>query len=132
MKEKNNIDDLLNGYIDDELSPRQQTEVKRLITNDNQIAEKLQQLCSIESRVTILGHLQRGGTPSAGDRILATKLGTACASLINKEHYGVMVADYKDETRAVPLADVIGKRKTVPLDHSWIKSARLVGTCLGD
>jgi len=96
------------------------------------IAEKLQQLCSIESRVTILGHLQRGGTPSAGDRILATKLGTACASLINKEHYGVMVADYKDETRAVPLADVIGKRKTVPLDHSWIKSARLVGTCLGD
>ena len=96
------------------------------------IAEKLQQLCNIETRVTILGHLQRGGTPSATDRILATKLGTACAALINKEHYGVMVADYEDKTKAVPLEDVVGKRKTVPIDHSWIDSARLVGTCLGD
>ena len=96
------------------------------------IAEKLQQLCSIESRVTILGHLQRGGTPSAADRILATKLGTACAVLISKEHYGVMVADHDDTTKAVPLKDVVGKRKTVPIDHAWISSARRVGTCLGD
>ena len=96
------------------------------------VSEKLQKLCSLESRVTILGHLQRGGTPSAADRLLATKLGTACATLINKEHYGVMVADYEDKTKAIPLEDVIGKRKTVPLDHSWIESARLVGTCLGD
>ena len=96
------------------------------------IAEKLQQLCNIETRVTILGHLQRGGTPSAADRILATKLGTACATFISKEHYGIMVADHEDRVRAVPLKDVVGKRKVVPLGHAWIKSARLVGTCLGD
>ena len=96
------------------------------------LAEKLQQLCNIESRLTILGHLQRGGTPSAGDRLLATKLGTACATLIDKEQFGVMVADCEDGTKAVPLEDVVGKRKTVPLNHAWIESARLVGTCLGD
>ncbi len=96
------------------------------------LAKKLQELCNIETRVTILGHLQRGGTPSAADRILATKLGTACAALINKEQYGVMVADHEDTTKAIPLEDVVGKRKIVPLDHSWIHSARLVGTCLGD
>jgi ATP-dependent phosphofructokinase / diphosphate-dependent phosphofructokinase len=96
------------------------------------IAEKLQQLCNLESRVTILGHLQRGGTPSAADRILATKLGTACAGFINKEHYGIMVADQEDRIKAVPLENVVGKRKTVPIDHSWVTSARLVGTCLGD
>ena len=97
-----------------------------------QIAEKLQQLCNLESRVTILGHLQRGGTPSATDRILATKLGTACASCIDKGHYGIMVAEHGDEVKAIPLEDIAGKRKVVPVDHSWIHSARLVGTCLGD
>ena len=96
------------------------------------IAEKLEQLCNIETRVSILGHLQRGGTPSATDRILATKLGTACARFINEERYGIMVAAHGDEVRAVPLEDVVDKRKTVPMNHSWISSARLIGTCLGD
>ena len=104
----------------------------QLSNHTMQIAEQLEKLCNIESRVTILGHVQRGGTPSAVDRILATKLGTACSTLINKDHYGVMVADHCGNTRTVPLEDVVGKRKIVPSDHPWISSARLVGTCLGD
>jgi 6-phosphofructokinase 1 len=96
------------------------------------LAEQLEELTGLESRVTILGHLQRGGTPSAADRFLATRLGTACAQLIQKGHYGVMVAARGDGTEPVPLEEVVGKRKTVPLDHPWLESARAVGTNLGD
>jgi 6-phosphofructokinase len=96
------------------------------------LAQQLEALTGLESRVTILGHLQRGGTPSAGDRLLATRLGTACAELIDKGTYGVMVAARGDGSAPVPLADVAGKRKVVPLDHPWLASARAVGTCLGD
>ena len=96
------------------------------------LAKKLEQLTGLEARVTILGHLQRGGIPSAADRLLATRLGTACADLINEGHYGVMVAARGDGTRAVKLEDVAGKVKTVPPDHPWVESARRVGTNLGD
>lgn len=95
-------------------------------------AEQLESLTGLEARVTILGHLQRGGIPSAADRLLATRLGTACARLIDEGHYGVMVASRGEGTEAVPLDQVVGKRKTVPLDHPWLESARLVGTNLGE
>ena len=100
--------------------------------NTMRLAKHLEELTQLESRVTILGYVQRGGTPSAADRILATRLGSACADLINEEHYGVMVAARGDDTEAVPLEKVAGKRKCVPVDHSWVKTARRVGTCLGD
>ena len=96
------------------------------------LAQQLEGLTGLESRLTILGYLQRGGTPSAGDRLLATRLGTACADLVNKGEFGVMVAARGDGYKAVALKDVVGKRKTVPLDHGWIESARSVHTCLGD
>ncbi|MBP7675974.1 MAG: 6-phosphofructokinase [Thermoanaerobaculia bacterium] len=96
------------------------------------LARKLEERTGLESRVTILGHLQRGGTPSAADRFLATRLGTACADLVAKRKYGVMVAAHGEGTRPVPLGDVVGKRKTVPPDHPWVAAARAVGTCLGD
>jgi len=96
------------------------------------LAKKLEQLTGLEARITILGHLQRGGIPSATDRLLATRLGTACADLINQGHYGVMVAAKGDGTRAVKLEDVAGKVKTVPPDHPWVESARRVGTNMGD
>lgn len=100
--------------------------------NTLRLAQELEQLTGLESRLTILGHLQRGGTPSAADRLLATRLGTACAELIDQDIYGVMVAAHGEETRPVPLDQVAGKLKTVPLDHQWIRCARQVGTCLGD
>ncbi len=96
------------------------------------VSRQLEELTGLESRVTILGHVQRGGTPSAADRLLATQLGTYCAKMIHQGAYGVMVGVRGNETVAVPLEDVVGKRKAVPLDHKWLESARLVGVCLGD
>ncbi len=96
------------------------------------LSSQLEQLTGLESRVTILGHLQRGGTPSAADRLLATRLGTACADLINEGTYGVMVAARGDDAVAIPLEEVAGKKKLVPPDHPWVTSARRVGTCMGD
>jgi 6-phosphofructokinase 1 len=96
------------------------------------LSKQLEELTGLEARVTILGHIQRGGTPSAGDRLLATRLGTACAGLINEGVSGVMIAARGEGTEPVPLENVVGKRKTVPLDHPWLDSARRLGTCMGD
>lgn len=96
------------------------------------LAKRLEALTGLEARVTILGHVQRGGAPSAADRLLATRLGTACADLISKKTYGVMVAAKGDGTRPLKMEDVAGKVKTVPLEHSWIGSGRRVGTNFGD
>ena len=96
------------------------------------LAKHLEALTGLEARVTILGHVQRGGAPSAGDRLLATRLGTACTDLIAKGNYGLMVAAKGEGTRPVKLEEVAGKVKTVPLNHSWIGSARRVGTNFGD
>jgi 6-phosphofructokinase 1 len=96
------------------------------------LAQQLEKLTGLEARLTILGHLQRGGTPSAADRILATRLGTAAADLIAQKHYGVMVAAQGEETLPVKLEDAAGKVKTVPPDHPWVLSARRVGMNFGD
>jgi len=100
--------------------------------NTMRLAKHLEELTQLESRVTILGYVQRGGTPSAADRLLATRLGSACGDLINEGVFGVMVAARGDGTEPVPLEKVAGKRKSVPPDHQWIETARRVGTCLGD
>jgi len=96
------------------------------------LARNLQRLTGLDARVTALGHLQRGGTPTAADRLLATRLGTTCAELIEKDKTGVMVAARGEKCKAVPLDKVAGKLKVVPPNHTWIRSARLVGTCFGD
>ena len=96
------------------------------------LSRTLESLTGLESRVTILGHLQRGGTPSAADRLLATRLGSACAAYIDQGVFGVMVASRGDGAEAIPLEEIVGKRRTVPLDHPWIKTARDIGICLGD
>ncbi len=96
------------------------------------LTRHLEELSGLESRLTILGHLQRGGTPSAADRILATRLGTACAQVLSQTTYGVMVAARGRGYEAVPLAEVAGKKKLVTLDHPWVQAARHVGVCLGD
>ncbi len=100
--------------------------------NTLRLAHELEQLTGLESRLSILGYIQRGGTPSPVDRLLATRLGSAAADLVAAGRYGVMVAARGDGTRAVALNEVAGHRKTVPVDHSWIATARHVGTCLGD
>lgn len=100
--------------------------------NTWKLSRELESLTGLESRVTILGHVQRGGMPSAVDRLLGTRLGAACAEFIQEGVFGVMVASQGETAVAVPLDQVVGKRKSVPLDHPWVKTARHVGTCLGD
>jgi 6-phosphofructokinase 1 len=96
------------------------------------LASHLSDLTGLESRVTILGHVQRGGTPTPADRLLATRLGTACADFIADGVHGVMVAARGQDTVAVPLKEVAGKIRCVPRDHSWVLSARRLGISLGD
>lgn len=96
------------------------------------LARELEAASGLESRVTILGYVQRGGTPCAADRLLATRLGAAAADLVANGEFGVMVAARGEGTEAVPLSEVAGKVKLVPTDHAWIAAARQVGTGLGD
>ena len=95
------------------------------------LSEELESRTTLESRVTILGHVQRGGTPSAADRLLATRLGAATVDVINEGRFGVLVASRGENAVPVPLEEIGGKRKTVPLDHPGSRSARSVGTSLG-
>jgi 6-phosphofructokinase 1 len=97
-----------------------------------ELAHELENITGLETRVTILGHLQRGGTPSAFDRMLATRLGTAAIDYIREEQFGIMVAVDGEGTRAVPMKDVAGKINYVPPDHSWVVTARNLATSFGD
>jgi 6-phosphofructokinase 1 len=98
----------------------------------SRLARVLQRLTGTEARVTTLGHVQRGGSPSASDRLLCTRLGTTAAELLAAGHYNVMVAVQGDACVPVPIKDIAGRLKLVPTDSPVIQSARLVGTCLGD
>jgi len=96
------------------------------------LTRRLEELTGLESRLTILGHLQRGGAPSAADRILATQLGAECTELLRAKQYGIMVAARGSSTEPVPLERVVGAKKLVSADDPLVKTTRLVGTCLGD
>jgi 6-phosphofructokinase len=96
------------------------------------LANRLEQLTQLDTRVTILGYLLRGGSPSATDRVLAAQLGSACADMVSQNIFGVMVAARGENSVPVPLEQIAGNVKTVPLDHPWIQAARRVGTCFGD
>jgi phosphofructokinase-like protein len=85
-----------------------------------------------ESRVTVLGHLQRGGSPTPFDRALATRFGSKAAHLVAERKFGNMVALQCNEIVAVPLTDVIGKTKTVPPDGELVHTARSLGISFGD
>jgi 6-phosphofructokinase 1 len=96
------------------------------------LAAALEDATGLESRVTILGHVQRGGTPSPADRLLATRLGTATAAYVADGVHGVLVAAKGESTEPVPLKEIAGVTKFVPLDHPWVDSARSLGIVLGD
>jgi len=96
------------------------------------IAQELENSSGMEARVTVLGYLQRGGAPSAYDRILSTRFGTAAMELLKAGDFGKMVALENDQVVAKDLNEVAGKLKLVPQDHGHIQSARMIGTCFGD
>jgi len=95
------------------------------------LTRALEQATGQESRLTILGHLQRGGTPSAADRVFATWLGTECAAALHSGANGVMLALQGRNIVQVPLADVAGTKKLVPPNHPLVTAGQRVGTCFG-
>ena len=80
------------------------------------LGKEIEKRIGIETRVVVLGHLQRGGSPSAFDRILATRFGIAAIDLVHEGKFGYMVAIKGNKIVSVPLKDIIGKRKTVNLE----------------
>ena len=96
------------------------------------LAKNLAALTNLDTRVTILGYLQRGGSPSSADRLLATTLGTECVKCILKKKFGIMIGVRGGELVTVPLKKVAGKRKNVNIDHIWLRTARKLGVCFGD
>jgi 6-phosphofructokinase 1 len=95
------------------------------------IAREIEAETGMETRATVLGHVQRGGIPSASDRVLATRFGTAAADLLARGEYGKMVAQICSEIGSVDLSVPAEKTKKVPKDDSLLDTARAVGTCLG-
>jgi len=96
------------------------------------LANQIEELTGLESRVTVLGHLQRGGTPTAYDRVLATRFGVKAADLCSSGASGVMVALKGMEIITVPISDVGDKMRLVTPDHPLVNVARHLGTCMGD
>lgn len=98
----------------------------------NKIAEELESITGIETRVTVLGHLQRGGRPVPYDRILSTRYGVAAVELVNQENYGVMVSLQGGSIVPVPLEEAVGRLKTVPPDGELVNLAKSLGVGFGD
>ncbi|MGQ1947388.1 6-phosphofructokinase [Geofilum sp. OHC36d9] len=97
------------------------------------IAKQIKKLTGLETRETILGYIQRGGSPTATDRILATRLGAFAAELIHERKFGTMVAIQNGEIVSIPLSDVGGKIKLIdPTTNHLVKEGRHMGVCFGD
>lgn len=96
------------------------------------IAKEIEEATGQETRVTVPGHFQRGGSPNAYDRFITTRFGAACAKLIIDEKYGFMTAMVNGEVVPVPLSEVAGKLKSVPVDSPIIRDAKSIGISFGD
>ena len=97
-----------------------------------EIAEAIQKKTGHEVRVTVPGHMQRGGMPDPYDRVFASRLGAEAGQLILNKEYGYMVAYKNREIVKVPLSEIAGKLKYVSPDASIIKEAKMLGVCFGD
>jgi 6-phosphofructokinase 1 len=95
-------------------------------------AAQLGELTGKETRHVVLGHLQRGGAPTAFDRTLATRFGGKAFQLLLHGAYGKMVANHPPDIVPIPLGEVVGKTKTVPLDYDLLLTARALGVSFGD
>jgi 6-phosphofructokinase 1 len=96
------------------------------------VAAQLEELTGKEARCVVLGHLQRGGGPTAFDRVLATRFGGVAVELLQRGVFGKMVANNPPDIVPIPLSDVVGRTKTVPLDYDLLRTARALGVSLGD
>jgi 6-phosphofructokinase 1 len=85
-----------------------------------------------ETRCTVLGHLQRGGTPTTLDRILGTRFGVKAVNMIGEENFGAMVSYQNYQVRDVPIAEAVNRLRLVPPDGEMVKTARDVEVAFGD
>ena len=106
--------------------------VERLGGIGARVGEQLEALTGKETRTTVLGHLQRGGTPTSYDRVLATRFGARAFELVREGQFGHMVAFHPPEIVAVPLEKVVGRTRTIPLDFDMLRAARALNVALGD
>ncbi|MGI6251183.1 MAG: 6-phosphofructokinase [Anaerolineaceae bacterium] len=95
------------------------------------LARRLEESTNLESLITILGSLVRGGVPTAADRLLATQLAEWSAWMVAEEQFGRMACRKDGAMNSIALEDVAGKGKPIPADHGWIRGALQLGTCLG-
>ncbi|MBN2657951.1 MAG: 6-phosphofructokinase [Spirochaetales bacterium] len=112
--------------------PKKASGEMKTIRPAHYIAKLVTKLTGLEARETILGYIQRGGSPSPMDRILATRLGSYAADLIARGEFGTMAALEGDSIIARPLEEVAGKLKLVTEDLDLIRHARAIDTCFGD
>jgi 6-phosphofructokinase 1 len=96
------------------------------------LGEQIEKMTCIQTRTVVMGHLQRGGSPTPFDRVLATSLGTKAVEMIDNKEFGCMVGVRGNKLVGVPLQKVAEGPRTVPLNHPLISAARSVGTCFGD
>lgn len=96
------------------------------------VAEQITKISNAETRVTVLGHTQRGGISSPLDRILASAFGVAAVELIAQEKYDYMVTWQNRQVQNVPIAEAIKDYRAVDLQDTLVKTARGLGICFGD
>jgi 6-phosphofructokinase 1 len=95
------------------------------------LARQIEESSGLDTRVTVIGHVQRGGTPTSFDRVLSTRFGAKAAGMISEGRFGRMAALRGWDITDVAIQDIAGKVRTVPSDHPLIAAARSVGTCFG-
>jgi 6-phosphofructokinase 1 len=98
----------------------------------HKVAAELEELTGKETRAVVLGHLQRGGAPTSFDRMLATRFGGMALELVKRQDFGKMVAFDPPDVIAIPLEQMVGKIKQVPLDNDLVRTARAIGVSFGD
>ncbi|MBL7139260.1 MAG: 6-phosphofructokinase [Bacteroidales bacterium] len=96
------------------------------------IARAIKEKTGLETRETILGYIQRGGTPSPMDRVLGTRFGASAVELIARQRFGLMVNLKGNQISSIPLAEVGGKLRLVPMDLPLLHKTRKMGVCFGD
>ena len=96
------------------------------------VAREIAKRTGKETRCTVLGHLQRGGAPTALDRILGTRFGVKAVKLIHDKQFGSMVSYQNYQVRHVPIAEAVNRLKLVPSDSELVQTARDVEICFGD
>ncbi|MBP7055896.1 MAG: 6-phosphofructokinase [Candidatus Omnitrophica bacterium] len=96
------------------------------------LANEVEKASGVETRTVVMGHLQRGGTPTPLDRVFATQLGSKAVEFIANKKFGYMPGMHKGRLMPVPLTEVAKGIRTVPIDHPLVETARMLDTCFGD